>query len=112
MKECDFNVMIEDLKRLENPTLFDVSILTKKNAILWRWIIKNNKPVDFLTEIVGLKVYELDEENIVNNGYFEKVGNKKLTELSFETVQTYRRFLFMLKKLNNEFFNEMEELGN
>ncbi len=58
-----FEEMIEILKGLENPTLFDVSILSKKNAILWRWIIKN-KVLDFLTEFVGLKMYELDEENI------------------------------------------------
>ncbi len=88
-----------------------MSILSKKNAILWRWIIKN-KVLDFLTEFVGLKMYELDEENICKVSYFEKIGNVRLTELNFVNVQVYRRFLFMLRKSHDEFLKEMEDLGN
>ena len=75
--------------------LFDVSLLKKRNQVLFIFIDKNNHKKYYLMPFMA-KIYISKQDGVINNDYIEELTPKKFNGFILTDIKVYTRLKYML----------------
>jgi len=75
--------------------LFDISLLKKRNQILFIFIDKNNHKKYYLQPF-SAKIFISKQDGVINNDYIEEITDEKFNGYIINNIQNYTRLKYML----------------
>jgi len=94
-KNIFFNSITQELIDKEELILFDVSLLKKRNQVLFIFIDKNNHKKYHLKPFMA-KIYISKQDGVINNDYIEEITEDKFNGYKLLNIQAYTRLKYML----------------
>jgi len=79
----------------EELVLFDISLLKKRNQVLFIFIDKNNHKKYYLMPFMA-KIYISKQDGVINNDYIEEITDDKFNGYIISNIQNYTRLKYML----------------
>jgi len=95
----------QDLIDREGLILFDISLLKKRNQILFIFIDKNNHKKYKIEDFVA-KIYISKKEGIIHNDYIETLSDEYFQLYHITDFKLYNKLKYMLNNSYTRIFNE------